>query len=344
MLRGRGSCALTLGLALALAPGTETASAQGSQPSQARDDRPPRLPVSSSNTGYIDNAIVGTQIRIRYDNAFGNLFPDRAEFFYAKCGCYVGAGLDPSAPGPVPDPPDAQGRVVETEIDYLDVRANLEYAFNRRFSWFVEIPFRHLEPEVNESAFGIADFQTGVKFAAVASAERYLTAQLRFFIPTGEANRGLGTDHATVEPALLYLEKFSDRLTLEFELAYWHPTSGSSTVGVNFDPNPDAAPPGRFSGDVIRYGVGLSYNVAETGWSVAPVLELVGWSVLDGFKTRSLGGIPDPPRIADSAEGDKILNLKVGVRLGPLYLGYGRSLTDQAWYNRIFRIEYRFVY
>ena len=334
--------ALTWGLVLALAAGTESASAQRSQRRQSKDERPPQ-PVSSSNTGYIDNAIVGTQIRIRYDNAFGNVFPDRAEFFYAKCGCYR-PNLDPFAPGPVPDPPDPQGRVVETEIDYLDIRANLEYAFNRRFSWFVEVPFRYLKPEVNENAFGIADIQTGVKLAAVASPERYLTAQLRVFIPTGEAIRGLGTDHATVEPALLYLEKLSDRLTLESELAYWHPTSGSSTVGVNADPNPEAAPPGRFSGDVIRYGVGLSYNVSESEWSVSPVLELIGWTVRDGFKTRSLDGIPDPPQIAEPANGDTILNLKVGLRLGPLYFGYGRSLTKDFWYNRIFRIEYRFVY
>jgi hypothetical protein len=192
-----------------LALGTGSASAQRNRANQREEDSPPRLPVSDSNTGYIDNAIVGTQIRIRYDSALGNDRPDRAEFFYAKCGCFRAAGFDPLAPGPVPENPVSPTRIVETEVNYLDIRVNLEYAFDRRFSWFVEVPFRYLKPEINKDAFGLADVQTGVKFAAVASAERYVTLQLRTYLPTGEALRGLGTNHPTVEPALLYLEKLS---------------------------------------------------------------------------------------------------------------------------------------
>ncbi len=48
----------------------------------------PRPRMEGSATGYIDNAIVGSQIRFRFDAAFGFQDPDRAEFFYAKCGCY----------------------------------------------------------------------------------------------------------------------------------------------------------------------------------------------------------------------------------------------------------------
>ena len=39
--------------------------------------------------GYIDNAIVvSSEVRIRFDAAFNDQFPDRAEFIYGKCGCY----------------------------------------------------------------------------------------------------------------------------------------------------------------------------------------------------------------------------------------------------------------
>ena len=271
---GFAGCASTVALAWLLSstvPATAVAQAKPPGPAgppgvpRKEDDRPPRLPVSDSKTGYVDNAIVGTQVRIRYDTGFGIDQPDRAEFFYGKCGCYR-PSLDPSAPGPVPDAPSPPNRVIETGIDYLDLRLNVEYAFDRRFSWFAEVPFRFLQPEVIDQAFGLADIQTGVKFAALASDERYLTLQFRGYLPTGEALRGLGTGHPSLEPALLYLEKLSDHVTLESELAYWHPTSGSSAAGV-FVPDPATpapaelpAPSDRFFGDVVRYGVGLSYR------------------------------------------------------------------------------------
>ena len=49
-------------------------------------------PVSSdSPTGYIDPAVVQNQVRLRFDAAYGNPFPDRSEFFYPTCGCFPGA-------------------------------------------------------------------------------------------------------------------------------------------------------------------------------------------------------------------------------------------------------------
>ena len=55
--------------------------------------------------GYIDNAVPVTMFRLRYESAYGNNRPDRAEFFYAKCGCFK----TPDAKGP-PLP--------ETNVDY----------------------------------------------------------------------------------------------------------------------------------------------------------------------------------------------------------------------------------
>ena len=37
--------------------------------------------------GYVDDAIVGSQVRIRFDAGFKDNAPDRAEFFYPQCGC-----------------------------------------------------------------------------------------------------------------------------------------------------------------------------------------------------------------------------------------------------------------
>jgi len=74
------------------------------------DDMP--LFVSDSNTGYIDNAIIGTRFRVRIDGGFGVDAPDRAEFFYGACGC---ARVVPNPPSNVPNAngdvlnPDAPG-------------------------------------------------------------------------------------------------------------------------------------------------------------------------------------------------------------------------------------------
>ena len=44
--------------------------------------------------------------------------------------------------------------------------------------------------------------------------------------------------------------------------------------------------------------------------------------------------------------GDTIVNLKIGTRIrgnfsGSFYLGYGFPLTDDVWYDDVFRFEYR---
>jgi hypothetical protein len=40
--------------------------------------------------GYVEDATIESKVRLRFDSAFHDTAPDRAEFFYAKCGCYSG--------------------------------------------------------------------------------------------------------------------------------------------------------------------------------------------------------------------------------------------------------------
>ena len=75
--------------------------------------------------------------RLRFDAGFRDNRPDRAEFFYAKCGCFANPALV--------QPPqlDAHGPPLpgETSIDYQELTSTLEYAFDKRFSAFVNLPF-----------------------------------------------------------------------------------------------------------------------------------------------------------------------------------------------------------
>ena len=54
-----------------------------------------------SYVGYLDDAVVSSKIRMRFEIGRHNRTPDRAEFFYAKCGCY--RGLAPNDPARDPD-------------------------------------------------------------------------------------------------------------------------------------------------------------------------------------------------------------------------------------------------
>lgn len=281
----------------------------------------------SSAVGYIDPALPISQVRIRSDFAYDSNRPDRAEFFYAKCGCLAGAPFNQTnAKGP-PLP--------ETAINsYQEVNTYIEYAFAPRVSAFVEVPYRFLNPQVNANTNGLGDMNAGFKYAWIYDRSQILTTQMRVYAPTGRAEAGLGTHHATIEPALLFYQRLTERANLEAEFRDWIPVGGSD-----------------FSGNVVRYGVGVNYMVwGSEKVKVFPVAEFVGWTVLSGKESTPLVPI-------QSAVGDTIVNAKFGIRtqLGKpvgnglmsradVYAGYGRALTGDFWYKDVIRFEMRVRY
>lgn len=387
----RFRCALLL-LLLTTGPGTAWLEAQEASPEPAASDPEPeerttrsrrRPRVDNSNTGYVDNAIVGRQLRIRFDQALSSNRPDRAEFIYGKCACFSAFGQDSASPGPTAD------------VDILELELAYEHAFmDDRFSIFLEAPFRYIDlaypdgfgqpaifgqPGREES--GLGDIRLGIKYGLVARADRYLTLQLRWYVATGAADEALGTDHDSIEPGLLFYSEPAPRWTIGSELRWWHPLDGSSDplTGASIPgsdvgrieaippffvggpaPGPDA--PVRnddFAGDVLRFGFGVSYDAGGRRIQWAPVGELVGWHVMDGFATPPnpvpaapidptpvTGDLPYQSAFIEEADGVTIVNLKLGARLRTshysLYAGVGFPLTNDEWYESIFRIEYRF--
>jgi len=256
-----------------------------------------------SAVGYIDDAIPTTRFRLRYDSAYGDNRPDRAEFFW------------PGPSGP-PSP--------ENHVDFQVASAYLEWAASHRFSVFVELPVRFLNPVVNNNASGLSDVLAGFKDAILAEDDRYFTFQLTTFAPSGDGNLGLGTNHPSIEPALLFNQRLSDRLVLEGEFRDWIPLGGSN-----------------FAGNVLRYGLGIGYQTHPCpNVRVTPVVEFVGWTVLSGKESAGISDLPV------SAVGDTIVNAKAGVRTtfgerSDIYVGYGHALTGAVWYKDIVRAELR---
>jgi hypothetical protein len=344
----------TGGFGTAFEPGTGLAGGGGSA-------------ALAASSMYIDTAIIRTRIRVRYDSEYEINTPDKAEFFYAKCGCFANpnnfarqllngpapgvlnlgaaaqAGYDPKARGPQHAPagnPNVFGG--DPKINAQELTSYFEYAANPTFSTFVEVPVRFLNPTLVRNFYGFSDINAGFKCALVAEPDRYYTFQLRGYAPTGAADRGLGTGHVSLEPAFLVFQMLSDRLIFNGEVRDWIPIGGSN-----------------FAGNVIRYGVGLTYNLVLTDHlRIAPMEEVVGWSILSGKELQATGGLFNPGT-TKSVSDQTIVNEKIGLQIGignytqagggsmlndrhTLGVSYGRVLTGDHWYKDIIRVEYNF--
>jgi len=279
--------------------------------------------------GYIDSAIISNRVRYRFDAAYNNPVPDRNQFFYPEDG--------------------AGGLGAETRIDYQDAMTYIEWATHKRFSLFVELGARFLNPELNPNTAGLGDMNAGFRYAIRQCPREALTFQLRTYIGTGDARaRGLGVGFTSIEPALLHFRRLSDRLTLEGELRGWIPLADNQVRSGPFVGE-------DFSGEMLRYGVGLGYDLFKScgggcrqpgcgnpscGSTFKLVGELVGWTILEGFGTFS-DGITSEVR---DVSGDTIVNLKLGGRYtrgrNTFYAGWGHVITSDQWYEDILRVEY----
>lgn len=308
--------------------------AQQPAATQARQTQRTRRP---SMVGYIEDSTVLTQVRLRFDAGLGNSVPDRAEFFYAKCGCYhfdAPPYGDINAPGP--------GGGVPTELNFQQLFIQAEYAARDRVSVFAELPFRFIQPQgfldfgspydPFDNSSGLGDIRAGAKFSVMASETGGATVQVRAGFPSGDASKGLGSDLVSFEPALLFNRIVSDRISFEGQVGAWFPFGGSDGV-VSDD---------KFSGNIIYYGIGPSFDLVRTDRvSFAPVVELVGWRIINGFETNCSEDLTCTYEAADN-----IVNLKIGARTtisgrSSFYFGFGFGLTDAKWYDDILRFEYR---
>ena len=199
----------------AAAPSGATPATEPATPIDLGDDDSEGPIVSDSGAGYIDNAIVGHVFRFRYDASYNNPQPGRAEFFWPVAGGF--------GPGPGPDP----------SVDYQDFSAYLELLMLPRLSVFIEAPARLLNPELRDNTAGLGDSNIGFKYALSQDSCSTITAQFRVYLPTGDGDRGLGTDHASLEPALLYYRRFSQRMAFFAELRDWIAVGGTPNFAGN---------------------------------------------------------------------------------------------------------------
>lgn len=317
-------------------------SANQSQAPAARAD--PGTRRRPSMVGYVEDSTIATQLRVRFDSARHVQAPDRAEFFYSKCGCYW--GLPSTHPFYDKDAPGNRGGILtDANAQQLYILGEVGMMANRG-SLFVELPVRWLKPQgfavgSFEDQSGIGDLRFGAKVGLMATDNGQATVLLRISTPTGDPVKGLGTNNLSIEPALLVAQRVNERVGVELEFGGVFPTGGS--------PGIPTTSPDKFSGSILYYGIGPSFDVYSSDRvRFAPVIELVGWRVMSGFQTGDPAVTSGPATgFAQASEvSPNIVNLKVGARvvignMASIYVGYGHHLTEATWYDDIFRIEYR---
>lgn len=281
----------------------------------------PFAPLSSSGTSHLDSALVGNRVIFRYDLGWGMRHPDRAEYYMARNRSVpAGGGRGLLRP--------------ETHVDAQELSTYLEMAFSSRCSAFIEMPARFLNLEVNKDYYGWGDLNAGVKFTYCVEEHSLMTALFRVYTPTGDAYHGLGTGHTTLEPGILVYERLTPSWVLELELKDWIPVDGTLSAG-----------------NVLRYGASLTCDAYQSadGFSIKPVAEIQGWTVLRGMQTE-VYPTQDPFSFIsfESENRDTIINGSLGVRCGgdkgDCYLGYTRSLTGPRWFESGLRLEFRLFY
>ncbi|HUP77991.1 MAG TPA: hypothetical protein VM260_05450 [Pirellula sp.] len=280
---------------------------------------------------YIDNAVISNMFRFRVDSGYNNSLPDRAEFFYGQCGCFGG-----NAPGPGSPPGGGNPGIANGNVDFQEFVPYFERVVSGNFSMFAETPFRLINPDVTDNTGGLSDINAGIKASLLSCNHQYLTAQFRVYAPTGDARRGLGNGHASLEPGLLYLSRRNDRLILQSEFRVWIPLSDSRTQDGR-----------NFAGTILRYGMGGGYDLLnlDTGSQrrrLTGTFETVGWSITSGQAFDANTG-----NVLNAA-GDTIVNIKSGLRYTAgrrsIAASYGKPITGDRWYSDLMRVEYRYAY
>ena len=239
----------------------------------------------------------------RFDAAYNLTKPDRAEFFWSQ------PGVGPPAP--------------ENSVDFQEMHFRWE-AGGDVFSLATDVPIRFLDPEINDDTGGVGDIQLVQKTLMMDGHRWQMTQLLRTIFNSGNARKGLGSGHISMEPGMLCRYEWS-------ELTYVH-----GQVKLLF---PLGADP-MYSGPVLTYGIGVSHLYYETDTiAYIPTLEFVHMVILDGQVLPPGGGPPV------DVEGDNILYLAPGLRmaidtggdLNVVELGFSSniSISSNGWYDAL---------
>jgi hypothetical protein len=188
----------------------------------------PRWVAPANAAFFVDSARPVTQMRLRWDNTFGIPRPDGSEFWMPR------ESVNQNIPtGPGFRTGNAKGvNYIARRIDVEEFSMYTEAAAGP-FSFFIEIPYRELDPyaadispnpAIHQSGFG--DMNLGTKSLLLDCDLLQIAFQFKTFLPVGNFTKGLGTGHVSLEPSLLFTLKLTPDTYLQAQAAYWIPIGG----------------------------------------------------------------------------------------------------------------------
>jgi hypothetical protein len=267
---------------------------------------------------FVDGARPVTQMRFRGDFGWDLQFPDRGEYFWARAD---GNGKGPNAPN-------------TNRLDYQEGTIYTEAAIDR-FGMFVEIPYLHVSPDSAGTASGLGDINIGTKTLLLDCELLQFTFQFRTYIPSGNFTRGLGTGHASLEPAFLAAIKLSPTTYLQAETAYWFAVGGDS----------------EFEANVFHYALSLNQLLWHCGNDIQLVatFEATGYEFSSGEFTSGLVTTVNnkvTAIVGHATTFGNIFNVGPGLRLHvceKIDFGVGTqfAITDDHLAQELVRAEFR---
>jgi hypothetical protein len=264
-----------------------------------------------------------TYTRIRWDSGHDLTAPERGEFFWAKPGVLGGRG------------PQA----IENRVNYDELSLYQEIAAGN-FAFFVNVPYRGVDPDINPGHSNFGDVDLGTKTMLLDCELIQFDFQFRVYIPAGNPRNGIGTGHTTLEPSFLSSIKLMQDTYLQSQVAYWIPIGGDQD----------------FEGAAWRYGVSLNRQWFKYGpYALISTAEFNGITFTDGaVADRGLNAVmpapgSNPALYTRPADGDTIITLGGGLRLvicDKFDIGFGAdfAVTDKHFADQLYRTEFRVRY
>jgi len=287
----------------------------------------PRWVPEANAAFFVDHARTRTVTRIRFDRGFDLQFPDRNEYFYKRA--ILGKFGSSTRPYIV----NGRRYQADPSLNFSQLYFYQEVAAGRA-SVFFDLPsYRQISPLFGTSSAGFSDMTVGTKAMIFDCEMAQLTLQFKTFLPTGDAARGLGTGHVSLEPALLGALRLARQTYLQGQLAQWIPIGGT----------PD------FAGGILHYHFSLNQTLCRVtpDSPLIGTFELNGWSFQNGGYTNPIAGPHQPERVASG--GETYFNMALGLRMSVCdSIDFGGALawpvTAHHWADPLVRLEMRVLY
>jgi hypothetical protein len=201
-------------------------------------------------------------------------------------------------------------------------------------SFFVEIPYRQINPNFSPTQAGFSDINFGMKSMFYDRELLQLSFQFRTYTPSGNAGNNLGTGHFSLDPSILASLKLSPSTYVQGQFGNWTPLAGSASL----------------AGGVFYWLTSLNqvlWRPAANSPLIA-TLEMDGWSFENGGYTQAIGA-SNSSHFVEKGGGTTYFNIGPGLRQSICNkVDFGGAITfatnGNHWAQPWFRFEVRFLF